>query len=239
MKINSILSLMVLLYISMASFTAFAQEGCPDGLSLSVAKDNGGTVCVLNEQPNPAVKSSNEVAEQPALSDDEKIAIIRQSVRKGGWGIMLGLGFGLNEKVVKDVAAFNIKARAGFQYPSPILLSFGLYIDFNLRPGTDPLFTMDMTIDPTMHISFGRTRLSLALGFGAFVSKSTSDVFGEKLETKVYHNAFFEFKPAFLVDWFITENAFWGLNFEFPVLLLHDYSPNVWISFNMHIGYRF
>ncbi len=230
---------MILLCISLLSNTALAEERCPEGMSERLFVDSGTRLCVPDGYPEADDSSYDSALKSDELEKEERIALISQKVREGGWGIQLGVGFGLNEKIVDTTAAFNIKARAGLQFASPYVVSFGLYLDFNLRPGSDPLFTMDATLDPTLHISFWRTRLSISLGFGAFLNKSQTDVFGEKKETKIYYDAFFAFKPAFLADWFLTQNAFCGFSLDFPVLLLHDNSANVWISLNAHIGYRF
>lgn len=242
MQIYKMLLLMIMFLISFSSQTALAAEGCPDGMTEVLYMKTGENVCTLNRDAGTeSVDKFSEDAsnETFSMSDNEYLSLISESVRNGGWGFMLGLGFGLNDDIFEDTAAVDIKARTGIQFASSNAASFGLYLDFNMRPGNNPVFTMDVTLDPTLHISFRRTRISLALGFGAFMNKSTTDFFDNHTISKIYYNAFFEFKPAFLVDWFLTQNAFWGLNVDFPVLLLHDKNVKVVIDMNAHIGYRF
>ncbi|MBR4984978.1 MAG: hypothetical protein IKY83_04485 [Proteobacteria bacterium] len=158
--------------------------------------------------------------------------IIHEGVMRPGWSILLGAGYGME-------AAIDLKFMPGYHFQSgDDVASFGLYLDFDFRPGIRPMFSMDVTLSPVLHVARGCFRFSLAIGLGAFVYVNNYKEVDYTHEFSEEFGAAFELKPGLAFDWFLTANGFFGFGFSVP-LLIHNGGVIPWFNIDMHLGYRF
>ncbi len=165
---------------------------------------------------------------------------IRESVRRSGGTLELGMGYGF-------LANLNIHVAGGYHYQaSDSIASFGFYLDMNFKPGQEPLFAMDITVDPTLHITKGRFRFGVGLGIGAYLKKNWVD--GSYLDEYGYHNdyhsevfAAFELKPRLSFDWFLSTQAYFGASVDIPLVISKEVENNIepMVNLDAHIGFKF
>ena len=107
---------------------------------------------------------------------------------------------------------------------------------------------MDITVDPTMHISRGRFRFSFGLGLGAYVSKKGwlhrvyyYDDDGYDLDKYDEYYAAFELKPRLSFDWFLSTQGYFGASIDIPMVIAKEIENNIapMVNIDLHIGCKF
>ncbi|MBQ8035738.1 MAG: hypothetical protein IJ268_01980 [Proteobacteria bacterium] len=181
------------------------------------------------------VEPSQNNVPQEVVTQLSESQLIHQGVMRPGWSVQFGLGYGM-------VDAIDIQLVTGYHFTTgDDVASFGLYLDLDFRPGNSIDFSMDATVKPTLHVSKGNFRFSLALGLGIFalVDESWSEWDGHETAKTIA----FALKPGLAFDWFLSENAFMGFSFSVPLIIGSEYFTDMsvmpWFSLDLHLGYRF
>ncbi len=196
--------------------------------------------------PAPLADNNNDAVSMP-ITPKSRSEIIHDSLMQSGFQFDLGLGYGM-------IADVNFKLSLGYQFSMNSSLStFGLYLISNFKTGDEPLFDVDITLTPTLHISKGIFRFSVGLGLGLsawnhelnddWPLSHINDDYG--LE-KDYG---FMFRPVISFDWFLSQKAFWGFTVDIPVVFVEYCDENKndhgsvetipMVNFDLHIGYKF
>ena len=164
---------------------------------------------------------------------------IHSSMMNSGVLLELGIGYGF-------LAAANIHIASGYQFKlNDKIASFGLYLDMNIKPGQDPVFSMDLAIDPTLHISKGQFRFSLGLGFGIYIVNDRQwllDMYNNDQDG--YDNsatALFQIKPRMSFDWFLSTHSYFGAALDVPMIISSQIDSGVapMVNIDLHIGCKF
>ena len=169
---------------------------------------------------------------------------IHNSLLSSGGTIEFGLGYGF-------VANANIHVAAGYQiHTNDTIASFGIYFDANFKPGEAPGFSVDLTIDPTLHLSKGQFRFSFGLGIGMFLSKERGWLYDfYDTDGSYYYNANryhessveFELKPRLSFDWFLSTQGYFGGAIDMPMVIADELEHNIapMVNFDLHVGCKF
>ena len=190
-------------------------------------------------QMAPRVQQVQAVYEEPEDYETEAYEpSIHDDMTSSGFYMQLGFGY---------AAALNldIKALLGYHFGLDAKhASLGLYLDLDARPGFIPTFTMDLTLDPTLHITGDTFRFSIGLGLGIFYF-DLMDSFSWFADSEDFekNDSFvrFEIKPMLAFDWFLSSNTLFGFGFSVPLIfvLKDDQDLAAWFNLDFHIGYKF
>ena len=172
-------------------------------------------------------------------SDSQPKTDIHSSMMDSGALLELGIGYGF-------LAAANIHVASGYQFKlNDTIATFGLYLDMNLKLGQEPVFSMDLAIDPTLHISKGQFRFSLGLGFGIYIVDDQQWLFDAYNDDQDGHNhsgtAVFEIKPRMSFDWFLSTRSYFGAALDVPMIISSKIDAGIapMVNIDLHIGCKF
>ncbi len=202
----------------------------------------------LNVRPNPVVPATVP-AYQPAPQDYAAYQTADTNsyydeVRQSGWLLELGFGYGM-------IGNADFKFMTGWHFGSnDNVASFGLYLDADLRVGWYPPFSMDWTLDPTLHVTVNSFRFSVGIGIGIFsiLKEKYEDylIYDSENSTSTGMRTLFEIKPTVAFDWYMTGNVFFGFGFSVPLIFLtgsEQYDSDIfvqpWFNIDCHFGYKF
>ncbi|MBO4350601.1 MAG: hypothetical protein J6A01_06640 [Proteobacteria bacterium] len=202
----------------------------------------------LNARPYPIVPATVP-AYQPAPQDYAAYQTADTNsyydeVRQSGWLLELGFGYGM-------IGNADFKFMTGWHFGSnDNVASFGLYLDADLRVGWYPPFSMDWTLDPTLHVTVNSFRFSVGIGIGIFsiLKEKYEDylIYDSENSTSTGMRTLFEIKPTVAFDWYMTGNVFFGFGFSVPLIFLtgsEQYDSDVfvqpWFNIDCHFGYKF
>ena len=203
-----------------------------------------------NSPEQNAVDSTNANVNSSAVNDNNAMKTsvgksrkeaIHDSIMRSGISFEFGMGYGF-------LANLDIHVAGGYQFRAgDSIATFGLYLDMNLKPGVEPYFAIDMTLDPTMHISKGRFRFGFGLGLGVFISKKgwVEDLYYYDYEYKEKeydeYIAAFELKPRLSFDWFLSTQGYVGASIDIPMVVSDKMDNNIapMVNIDAHIGCKF